>query len=204
MQALRAGISKIDAVLYTHTHADHVHGIDDLRSFNFVNKCSIPLYGLAEHINELRRKFAYCFTANSAYEGGAPPRLELKEIESGKPIYLDSMEILPISLKHGSAEILGYRFNSFAYLTDCSSIPDESKESLQDLEVLIIDALRERPHKTHFSIDQAIEQIETLRPRRAYLTHMSHEVDYEETNRKLAQASDIPIALAYDSLIIDL
>ncbi len=204
IQALRSGITDVKAVLYTHTHADHVHGIDDLRSFNFINKRSIPLYGLPEHTDELLRKFSYCFIKNTAYEGGAPPQLELKNLEPAETLSLDSIEIVPLLLHHGSARVLGYRFNSFAYLTDCSHIPEESGAKLRELDVLIIDGLRERPHKTHFNIEQAIEQIEILRPGRAYLTHMSHEVDYETTNTMLAQASSIPIELAYDGLTLDL
>lgn len=201
-QALTYGFSKLDAVLYTHTHADHTFGIDDLRSFNFINKKSIPIYASSASRKILEHQFAYCFFPDPNYEGGAPPQLVLNSIEPFKPIRLAGVDIIPLPVNHGSLEILAFKIGSFAYVTDCSHIPDESRAYLEDLDVLVLDGLRERPHKTHFTITQAAIEAARLRAKRTFLTHISHELDHAETNLKLSQTASVPVELAFDGMTI--
>ena len=202
LQALRAGTSKIDAVLYTHTHADHVHGIDDLRSFNFINKSDIAVYASSDSADELESKFRYCFYKDPAYEGGAPPSLKLHRIDVKKELTIGSQQITPLPVMHGQLEVLGYRLGSFAYITDCSKIPDTTRQLLKGVEVIVLDGLRLRPHKTHFNMEQAVAEIGEIAPKKAYLTHISHELEHEQANKMLSGMSSIPIELAYDGLEI--
>lgn len=200
LQCLREQIRRIDAVLYTHAHADHIFGIDDLRAFNFVTGKSIPLYADKQTGARLRAIFSYAFAADEAYQGGAAPRLDLHTIEAYAPFDLFGVEFLPLLLKHGRADVLGFRVNKFAYLTDCSSIPERTKEQLQGLEVLILDGLRERPHPTHFNTAAALIEVEELKPRKTYLTHLTHELDHERGNHALKQMTSHDVELAYDGL----
>lgn len=174
-QALREGITSIDAVLYTHTHADHVHGIDDLRAFNFHSAGAIPIYGSAESLQVITRNFGYIFDEEA--EPGYRPRLCTQQIDG--PFQLFGQTVVPVPLRHGSGRALGYRFGSFAYLTDCNHIPAATAPLLEGLDTLVIDALRFRPHDTHFNIAQAIAEAGRLGARRTLLTHLSHEVDYQ-------------------------
>jgi phosphoribosyl 1,2-cyclic phosphate phosphodiesterase len=173
-QALRERIGRIDAVLYTHAHADHLHGIDDLRAFNFVAGGAIPVFGSEETLGAIRRNFAYIF--DEEQEPGYRPRLEMRAI--GAPFTLFGLTVEPLPLRHGRGRSLGYRLGPFAYLVDCNAIPPESEARLAGLELLVIDALRFRPHDTHFNIPQALETAARLAPRRTLLTHLSHEVDH--------------------------
>lgn len=203
-QALRSGFTKVDAVLYTHTHADHVFGMDDLRAFNYINKCAIPIFATADSAAELRRMFSYVFFPDPNYKGALPPVVELNEIVPGQSFKVGGVDILPVALKHGPLDIVGFRVGNFAYLTDCSHIPAETRAALTGLEVVILDGLRFRYHPTHFDIESAIKELEIWRPQRAYLTHMSHEVDYDEGNRRIAELTTLDVQLAYDGLQIEL
>lgn len=203
-QALRDDISRIDAVLYTHLHADHIYGIDDLRAFNFVNKSIIPVYAKDSCAKELETKYSYAFFPDPKYLGATPPKLTLHRIEPNKKFALFGLEILPLSILHGNLEILGYRFNNFAYLTDCSMIPDRTREQLTGLEVLIIDGLRNRPHDTHFTQEQAVNEIALIKPKKSYLTHISHEIDHSVANLNLKTLTKLDVELAYDQLLIEL
>jgi phosphoribosyl 1,2-cyclic phosphate phosphodiesterase len=173
-QVLREGIGRIDAVLYTHTHADHVHGIDDLRPFNLASGEAIPVYGSAGTLAVIRRNFGYIF--DDELEPGYRPQLELRRAEA--PFELFGLTVEPLTLQHGRGTSLGYRIGPFAYLADCSAIPEASARRLQDLELLVIDGLRFRPHETHFNIPQALATAARLGARRTVLTHLSHEVDH--------------------------
>ncbi len=175
IQALREKINNIDAVLYTHTHADHLHGIDDLRPFS-MNK-SIPLYGLKEQLQEIEDRFPYIFNS-TIQKGGGKPNLYTTPIN--KTVVIGKFTITPIPVKHGLIDILGYRINNIAYITDCSKIPDESYDLLKNLDILVIGALRFREHSTHFTIEQAIDEIEKISPKKAYFTHLCHDVDHFE------------------------
>jgi len=189
-QALREGITQIDAVLFTHAHADHIHGIDDLRVFTVRNEKIIPIYAATATLAMIRQGFSYIFT--DAPEPGFVPRLET--IEAVKPFSLFGLPIEPLPLQHGDFPCQGYRIGPVAYLTDCNGIPRESRERLSNLELLVLDGLRLKPHATHFNLAQAIEAAQEIGARRTLLTHLSHEVDHERHNRELPPG----IELAYD------
>lgn len=196
LQALRSGIKRIDAVLYTHTHADHTHGIDDLRTFNFINKMSIPCYGSPATIATLKRNFRYIFDVSEPT--GETPRLELVEVRDS--FALGETRVTLVEIDHAKWKISGYRIGGFGYLTDCSGIPERSKELLRGLDVLIIGALRRRPHPAHFSVEEALAAIAELRPAKAYLTHMGHEIDYVPLRDSLPQG----VEPCYDGLMLEL
>lgn len=194
-QALRAGLDRLDAVLLTHAHADHVMGLDDVRPLNHVMRGPIPVYGSPQTLDAIRRIFEYIFSDSPAES--SVPRLELHALD-GRPFDLFGLEVTPIRLKHGRGEVYGFRFGAAAYLTDHSEIPEESLALLQGLDVLFLDALRHRPHPTHTTVARALEYIERLRPRRAFLTHICHDLPHEETERSLPPH----VRLAYDGLEI--
>ncbi|MDD5543384.1 MAG: MBL fold metallo-hydrolase [Acidobacteriia bacterium] len=193
-QALREHISHVDAILYTHSHADHILGLDDIRPFNFWQKSAIPMYGRPETLSHIRRAFPYIFESSSALS--IIPQVEDFEIDG--PFKLFDMDILPVPILHGPNEIIGYRIGRFAYLTDFKSIPPSSVSLLADLDVLVLDALRRRPHPTHSSLDDSIAWARRLKPGRTYFTHMCHDLDHESTE----QALPPDIRLAYDGLQI--
>jgi phosphoribosyl 1,2-cyclic phosphate phosphodiesterase len=196
-QALRFGVERVDAVLYTHAHADHVYGLDDVRIFNFRQRRPIPCYGSAETLAAIRGFFAYVFDGQPA-EGGGKPQLELREVDG--PLTLGGLRIVPVPIRHGSLEVLGYRFGPLAYLTDCNHIPEASFPLLEGLEVLILGALRFRPHATHFTVAEAVEAAERIGARRTVLTHMSHEVDYRAPEARLPAGMEF----GYDGLVFEL
>jgi len=178
-QALREKIPHIDAVLFTHTHADHINGIDDLRGYHLLHKRVVPSYGEKETIDTISRNFAYIFAG--LQQAGYTPLLEPHVITGAFTLF--NHKITPIPLIHGYSHSTGYRIDNTAYLTDCSSIPETSMARLTDLDVLIIDALRYTPHPAHFNIDGALEVVKMLKPRRAVLTHLTHEVAYKDGDR---------------------
>lgn len=202
-QAITRGIRRVHAVIYTHTHADHVHGIDELRIFNFLQMEIIPLYGSEEAMSFIRRTFAYIFTETQL--GGGKPLLETHPVEEEFELF--GLRVLPLELMHGSLPIFGYRFikpgepeKRFAYLTDCSEIPEESLKELHGLDLLILDALRHEYHPTHFTIDDAVRTAGVLKPRRTALTHFNHSVDYDDLRDSLPPG----VEPAYDGMVIDL
>lgn len=194
-QVLRAGLQRLDALVFTHGHADHIMGLDDVRPFNYHQRSDIPIYGSAETIDTVRRVFEYVF-AEYAHESSIP-RLETHVLD-GAPFELFGQLFRPIPLKHGSLDVYGYRFGAAAYLTDHSAIPEASMEALGGLDVLFLDALRHRPHPTHTTVERALEYVAELKPRRAFLTHICHELGHEETERTLPPN----VRLAYDGLDI--
>jgi len=193
-QVLKVGLQRLDAVLYTHAHADHILGLDDVRPFNYFQKSTIPLYATEDTFAVIRRVFAYAFEEGES----SRPRLDLNTID-GSPFELFEREFTPIRLEHGRGRVYGFRFGRAAYLTDHSNVPDESKEQLRDLDVLFVDALRRRAHSTHTTLDQAVALVEELRPRRAFFTHMCHDLGHAETEAELPPH----IRLAYDGLVIE-
>lgn len=197
-QALTVGLARLDAVLLTHAHADHVSGLDDLRPLNFAQKSTIPLYGAASTLGFVRTRFDYAFMNGSV--GSTRPALELIEIQSQSPFRIDPVEVLPFDIKHGAWTITGFRIGRLGYVTDASSIPPESLEYLRGLDVLVLNALRLATHPTHFSLDEACALIDELRPRRALLVHMTHDLDHETTNETLPDH----IRLAHDGLAIEI
>ena len=194
-QALTHGIRHIDAVLYTHGHADHILGIDELRRYNAIQHRAMKCYGDPVTLGEIRQVFGYVFNAATP-KGGGVPDLELVSVDG--EFEIEGQRIVPVPLMHGKRPILGFRFDGFAYLTDCSRIPDGSWSLLQGLDVLVLDALRERPHPTHFSVDEALAAVRRIGPRRAYFTHMCHDLPHAATCARLPEG----VELAYDGLIV--
>ncbi len=205
-QLLREDVRSVDAVLYTHTHADHIFGIDDLRGICFSQGYPILAYTSEANTKELKQYFPYIFDPDPEYLGGAPPKIDLKVIQAYSAFELFGVPVVPLPVLHGKLEILGFRIGSFAYLTDCSAIPVDTKSALQGLDVLCLSGLRSRPHPTHLSLDEACREILSLAPKRAYLIHLSHDVDYSSENARLATVSNAEtgplIELAYDGLQI--
>ena len=192
-QMLRANVKYLDAVIYTHHHVDHILGMDDLRSFNILNDSSIPLYGMQDTMDNIQRVFVYAFGENQSQS--KIPMLEINVIDE-TPFNIQNIEITPIPLVHGRMPVFGYRIGPFAYCTDVSHIPDGSFKRLQGLEVLILGALRHKPHPTHFTIEQAIEAAQRIGAKTTYLTHIAHSVMHQETDAGLPPG----IHLAYDGL----
>jgi len=196
-QALQNNVTRIDAILFTHTHADHLHGIDDVRRFSGLRRKPIPAYGDAETLAYIVRSHGYIFSDPDFRLGWGIPRIEMNEIT--EPTAICGATVIPVPIRHGERTILGYRIGGLAYLTDCSAIPETSVPLLQDLDTLVLDALRRRPHPTHFSLSEAVDAIERLKPRRAYLTHMAHDLAQTQTEAALPEH----IRLAYDGLEIE-
>lgn len=192
-QALTFGVRRVDAILVTHSHADHVMGLDDVRRFNAINGGSIPLFASPATARELRRIFHYVFEPPEE-KGGGLPQIDLREIDGRFEV--GGLRVQPVPLMHGRLPILGFRFGSVAYLTDANTIPDEAWPLLEDLDVLVLDALRHRPHPTHFSLSEAVAVAERLQPRRTFFTHVCHDLSHAMTNRSLPSG----MALAHDGL----
>lgn len=199
-QMIRHRVMRIDGVVYTHNHADHVFGIDDLRRFNAVQKEPIDLYTEPRMADWLRDTFKYIFDTKTNINKSFVPTLVINPIDPGKPFELAEMTWTPLRLMHGRLPILGYRIGKCAYCTDVSSIPPETYPLLQGLDVLVIDALRYRHHPTHLTVDQALEVIDELKPRRAYLTHIAHEIKHAELEPKLPEH----VFLGYDGIAIEI
>jgi phosphoribosyl 1,2-cyclic phosphate phosphodiesterase len=195
-QALRAGLTRVDAIIFTHAHADHIMGLDDVRPFNFKHRSRIPIYGAGNTLDTIRRVFHYIFedTAHVTFV----PQLDPIVLD-GSPFDLFGLEFQPVPVLHGKATIFGYRFGKAAYLTDHSQIPPESMDMLHGLDVLFLDALRHKSHPTHSTVATSIETVRQLQPKRAYFTHISHDLAHSLTQRELPPG----IFIAYDGLEID-
>lgn len=200
MQALTHDIRRIDAVMFTHAHADHILGVEDLRGFNFIQQERIPCFGSAETNAELRRFYKYIFSPANDYEGGGLAQLTLHEISSGIPFSTCGVPVTPFLLWHGKMPVIGYRIRDFAYATDCSRIPEESMAILQGVTTLVLDGLRFEPHATHFTIPDACSVAQKLGVKKTYLTHTTHTIEYEAVSAQLPAG----IELAYDGLEFDI
>jgi len=192
-QALRFDVDRLDAILFTHSHADHILGLDDVRPFNFHQSGSIPIYGDKHTLTVIQRVFQYIF--DGAQTESSKPRIVPHTLDE-EPLFLFGQEFVPIPLHHGRGLTLGFRFGKAAYLTDHSEIPDASKEKLKDLDVLFLDALRHKPHPTHTTVEDSLRHVEELRPKRAYFTHICHDLPHAETEKTLPAG----VHLAYDGL----
>jgi phosphoribosyl 1,2-cyclic phosphate phosphodiesterase len=195
-QALRFDVPRVDAVLYTHAHADHVHGVDELRVFNVRHLHEIPCYGNPDTVERLQNYLQYIF--DSEYHESFRPFLSLHAVEG--PFSVAGVEVIPVPLFHGRMPVLGYRIGGCAYLTDVNKIPDASWNLLEGLELLVLDALRPRPHVTHFGLFEAVEAAERIAAGRTVFTHVSHLLDHQETNKGLGKGME----LAYDGMTFDL
>jgi phosphoribosyl 1,2-cyclic phosphate phosphodiesterase len=194
-QAIRAGIDRLDAVIYTHPHADHILGLDDIRPFNFKQRGVIPIFASAETLVTLQRQFSYIF--EKPMPASTLPQVELHAIEG--PIDLFDLRIVPVPALHGAAPVLGFRFGKAAYLTDFSRVPEESKKLLLDLDDFILDALRYTPHPAHSNVEQSLALVAELKAKRAWFTHICHDLGHAETNARLPKN----VQLAYDGLKIE-
>ena len=193
-QALRAGIDRVDAVLYTHGHADHILGLDELRIFNFVYGEAIPLYADAATVAVLRHVFSYAFDP----EAIGVPQLELETIGDQITLFGARVEAIPVG--HGRGTAQAFRLGNFAYATDCNQISDAAAARLRGLDVLVLDSLRRKPHRSHFGLQQALEQVERLQPKTTYLTHLSHDLEHAALEEELPAN----VRVAFDQMVIEL
>ncbi len=198
-QALRAGIDRLDAVLLTHGHADHILGFDDLRPYNFKQRAAMAVYGNEETFRIVRRAFAYVFDDKPTLS--SIPSVNLHVVKG--PFEVMGVRFVPVPLVHGEMEVLGYRFGRAAYLTDFSRLPDSSAELLEGLDDLILDALRDVPHPMHMTVEQSLALIDRLKPKRAWFTHIAHDLPHAATNERLRKAGYPQVQLAYDGLTFE-
>jgi phosphoribosyl 1,2-cyclic phosphate phosphodiesterase len=199
LQLIAGGISHVDAVLYTHGHADHTNGIDDLRMFSVRQRRALPIYGPPETLERLQASFQYIFDEVRPYEGTSKPTLALHAIEPGRTVDVAGVAVLPLAFQHGHLRVYGYRIGGLAYITDVKAIPDAERRRLQGLGVLVLNALWWRPHPTHLSIAEAVETAQALGARRTYLTHLTHETGHAELAGQLPEG----IFPAYDGLTVE-
>ncbi len=195
-QALRFGLTRVDTILLTHSHADHVLGLDDVRIFNFRQKSSIPCLGNAHSLAQVRKMFSYVFDPETP-RGGGLPQLTLATVVG--PFCVGRETVIPVPLMHGTLAVFGFRVGKFAYLTDCNTIPDDSWALLEDLDVLVLDALRHKPHPTHFTLAEAVSVARRVGARRTLFTHMTHDLPHRATCETLPE----DMTLAYDGLTLD-
>lgn len=197
-QMLTSKCQKIDGILYTHEHADHTAGLDDIRPFNF-RQGEIPIYGLQRVIDNLKLRFDYVFKTENKYPGA--PSVKAIEVDNNQPFSIGNKTAVPINVMHGNLPVLGYRIDDFAYLTDVKTIEESEIVKLKNLKVLVVNALREEPHNTHFNLQEALDFIHLVQPEKAYLTHISHIMGFhEEVQKRLPEN----VYLAYDNLEITL
>jgi phosphoribosyl 1,2-cyclic phosphate phosphodiesterase len=195
LQLIGSDVRRVDAIAFTHAHADHIFGLDDIRRLNEINDVEIPCYGHRQTMEAIRAAFRYIFVPTQA--GGGKPKLSLNVVDG--PFEAAGMTITPIPVWHGKVKVLGYRIGDFAYVTDVSRIPPESVELLQSLDTLVLGVIRYTPHPTHFNMEQGLAQIAELKPRRAFITHITHQLEHEATNAILPPG----VEMAYDGLEIE-
>jgi phosphoribosyl 1,2-cyclic phosphate phosphodiesterase len=197
MQMLRAGVKRLDAVIYTHEHKDHTAGLDDIRPFNFSQKMDIPIFGQKQVLDQIRREFSYIFS-DKKYPG--VPQVQAIEITEN-PFRVDGLPVIPIPVLHYKLPVLGFRFGDFSYITDANFIPDESLKLLEGTEILVLNALQKESHISHFTLDEAVHMARKIGAKQTYFTHIAHRLGlHEQVDRELPAG----IALAYDGLELTL
>jgi phosphoribosyl 1,2-cyclic phosphate phosphodiesterase len=196
IQMVDNSIRRLDAVLFTHAHADHIHGLDDIRQFNEIQSVKIPCFGNKETLDVIEYKYDYVFKPTQ--QGGGKPDISLNRILSEFELF--GMKIVPLPVKHGILDIFGYRVGNFAYITDASHIPLKTLNLIGELDVLVINALRYEPHSTHFSVHDSLDIIGQVKPKKAYLTHISHRLEHQETEDKLPDN----VHMGYDGLTLEI
>jgi phosphoribosyl 1,2-cyclic phosphate phosphodiesterase len=195
-QALRHDIRRVDAILFTHAHADHVMGLDEVRRFNMLSGSPMPVFADAPTLASLRRTFGYVFESDAPRGGGVP---DLRLWTIGGTFVIGRQEVQPVPLRHGPWQILGFRFGRFAYLTDTNGVPEASLARLEGLDSLVLDALRHRPHPTHFTLEEAVTMARRVGARHTYFTHIAHDLAHEATCATLPSG----MTLAYDGLVLE-
>jgi phosphoribosyl 1,2-cyclic phosphate phosphodiesterase len=197
-QMLVSDCQKVDGILFTHEHSDHTAGLDDIRPFNF-RQGEMPIYAHQRVIENLKKRFDYVFETENRYPGA--PSVKTIEVINNQPFVLGGKTVIPIDVMHGDLQVFGYRVDDFAYLTDVKTVAPEEVEKLKNLEVLVLNALRITPHNTHFNLQEALDFIALVQPKKAYLTHISHLLGFHEDVQK-----ELPenVFLAYDNLVITL
>ena len=197
-QMLANDVKKIDGILFTHEHADHIMGLDDIRPF-FFRQGDIPIYGHERVLNSLRIKFDYVFATENRYPGA--PSVKENRIKNNHSIKLGNLNVIPINVFHDQLQVFGFRFNNFAYLTDVKTVPDEEMSKLKGLDVLVINALRIEPHYSHFNLEEALAFVKIVKPKKAYFTHISHLLGFHDEIEKQLPKN---VFLAYDNLTLEL
>jgi phosphoribosyl 1,2-cyclic phosphate phosphodiesterase len=195
-QMLTSNCEKVEAVLYTHEHSDHTAGLDDIRPFNFIQG-EMPIYAHQRVLDNLRKRFEYIFETENRYPGA--PSVKAIEVKNNHPFSIGDKMAIPINVMHGDLQVFGYRIDDFAYLTDVKTIEESEISKLKNLKVLVVNALREEPHATHFNLQEALDFIALIQPESAYLTHISHVMGFHEDIQKKLPEN---VYLAYDNLII--
>lgn len=197
-QMLTSNCQKVDGILFTHEHSDHTAGLDDIRPFNF-RQGEMPIYAHQRVIENLKKRFDYVFETENRYPGA--PSVKTIEVINNQPFVLGDKTVIPIEVMHGDLQVFGYRVDDFAYLTDVKTVAPEEVEKLKNLDVLVLNALRITPHNTHFNLEEALEFIALVQPKKAYLTHISHLLGFHEEVQKQLPEN---VFLAYDNLVITL
>ena len=197
---LREGIGAVDAVLYTHDHADHTHGIDDLRALSGHHRVTPPVYGPADGLERMRRKFDYIFDPDvRPIPGSSRPAVTVTPLEPGLGVTIAGVQVLPLKFSHGPSDVLGYRFGPIAYLTDVKVVPEAERKALAGLDVLVLNALFHRSHPTHLSIPEAVETALAIGAKRTFLTHLTHETSHASLEAELPTQ----VRPAYDGLVVE-